>query len=59
MKATSINNSVTQLIQSTFLINSSMAASGTKDGEIILWEKKFYPDRESKEIEKEAMKTVK
>ena len=48
-----------EFIQTTFVDNTTMAASGTSDGEIVLWERKIFPDREAKEIEKEAMKVVK
>ncbi|KAF0973805.1 hypothetical protein FDP41_007192 [Naegleria fowleri] len=48
-----------EFVQTTFVAGTTMAASGTTDGEIVLWERKIYPDRESKEIEKEAMKFVK
>jgi len=51
--------SSSEIVQTTFVTNTTMAASGTTDGEIILWEKKIYPDREAKETEKEAMKVVK
>ncbi|KAL9656223.1 hypothetical protein ABK040_007839 [Willaertia magna] len=46
-------------VQTTFVTGTSMAVSGTTEGEIVLWEAKVYSDDYGREIEKEAMKVVK